>query len=633
MNPSPSSGAPRVPPSHALGTGALCAGVVLGPLLLGCTFPWSRFGLEALMATAVVFWVMSPGGSWLGKAIPFAITAIGTLQLVPLPDSILMRLAPVSAAGWKVANPSAWGSIAVDPAATAAGLRRLLLGLGTIGAVASFARHASLRSWLLGATTFSCVVTLALALAIKPGLEDRVILGFVDLAGPIDYWKSPTHAAVQTAGCAESDTVTVAGYSYVVDNWIVGDRIGPYIISNHFAGGICLMLPVCIAFWLWWSCGRFANVFRYGAAVTLAGSALFAVAAIAKSRAGTASLVLALSVLASLLATSRLARVLTATVTAAGVVAWMLMFAAMNGFVTGLDAWLADGIRQQFLVLLANSRVVATHLAMRMFRAAPVFGTGLGSYYGLSTFLDRHSPPMYFAHNDYAQFLAETGLVGAAIVTACGACLATAAWRFYREVAGPERIRDAGPWAALAGIAAHSPFDWNLHVPANAFLACVAAGLAWSSVPKLVIAVAPPNSRSLVLSRGVRIVLAMACLGSLAVLARDACSDRVQREMRNAVAAMRKAQLTKVTRDLMPTVRAAIAAGEQASRWDSHNAQLPLLLGQVHLHASAMKWSDAAHAEASHVELAEVWLSRARTRAAVIRGFPERAPPSAGTVR
>ncbi len=91
--------------------GLLCIATVAGPLALGATGPWPRFGLEALMAVSAALWVLFGRNSIRGRALPIVIAGIFLLQLVPLPDGVLMTLSPLSAGRWKVAReglPHGW---------------------------------------------------------------------------------------------------------------------------------------------------------------------------------------------------------------------------------------------------------------------------------------------------------------------------------------------------------------------------------------------------------------------------------------------------------------------------------------------------------------------------------------------
>jgi len=256
-------------------------------------------------------------------------------------------------------------------------------------------------------------------------------------------------------------------------------------------------------------------------------------------------------------------------------------------------------------------------VALRMFAGSPAFGTGLGSYGDLHPTLVGHVEPWYFAHNEYAQILGETGIVGGlAVAGLCG--MMARAFVVWQRAWLPTRILEAGPWAALAGLAAHSGFDFNLHVPANGFLACVVAGLALASVPW---------PWAIVESRPwLRLAAAAACVAALmataAVLGRDGLSELTQRQLRTVLVADRIAIPEKKSPPSVAELEAAITAGDRMAAWDPWNAQLAALLGQANLHLSTRPLTiDDANARR---EAAGQWFRKARLNCPVCRGVAER---------
>ncbi len=119
--------------------------------------------------------------------------------------------------------------------------------------------------------------------------------------------------------------------------------------------------------------------------------------------------------------------------------------------------------------------------ALDIFRDHPVIGTGLGSFG--SVFPEYQTFPtdqLYpYAHNDYAQALAETGAAGALIILA-------ALVLFLRLAFGNlnERLERETGWMRLGaalgvcGLLVHSFVDFNLHIPANAAWFVVLAAMA-----------------------------------------------------------------------------------------------------------------------------------------------------------
>lgn len=613
--------------AQAAATALLAAAAFVAPLAMGCTHEWARLGLEAVMTCAVVLWAVAARDRGWAFGLPVAIAGLVLLQLVPLPDSVLVNLAPVSAGTWKAANEgntAAWGTISINPAATAAGGRRLLLGLATVAAVAGLSRSPRQRFWLTAALALSALVILTLGFLFPVDREDRTLLGFIDLKGPIEFWRTPVLPPAQTSGWAYLDWVTLGNRRYLADLRVIGDGVGPCITSNQFAGSVYLTLPAALGLFVWATRdrGRRAAIAGQSAALLLFGAAVWVVGHMAASRAGAAALAMAGLTLAAFVAPSgRLRKIVSAAAIAYAV--FILVFALL--FLMNFNA-LSDLLPEQWRarVLAAgdDGRGIASRTAMRMFRASPLLGTGLGTYGDLYPQLLGSKYVWYFAHNDYAQLLAETGLMGLVIASSLVSLLAMRFKRFVQLPDSAFKLLDAAPWASLAALMAHSLFDWNLHVPANAFLAALVAGLCLGSVP------ASPQRGSVPAPRpgplaafGPKALLVTTCLAALALLARDARSDAAERTLRLATA-LSTGKPTDRTQQAALPLDAAIAQAERAAAADPWNAGLALALGQAHLHAAAAGTDSERHSTA-----ADVWFQKAQARRAVSRGLPQPMPP------
>lgn len=111
--------------------------------------------------------------------------------------------------------------------------------------------------------------------------------------------------------------------------------------------------------------------------------------------------------------------------------------------------------------------------SLRMIADFPIFGVGLGCWPEIFPHYQR-PPSMQFFYrqpeNDYIQFLAETGLVGALVALWFGATV----WRKCRAAAAQLSARQwplfAGLGAGITGALIHEFFDFSLHTPANALL-------------------------------------------------------------------------------------------------------------------------------------------------------------------
>ena len=130
---------------------------------------------------------------------------------------------------------------------------------------------------------------------------------------------------------------------------------------------------------------------------------------------------------------------------------------------------------------MRNSRAIATCHTLELFGQYPLFGTGLGSF--SSVFTSVQSPELglglyQYAHNDWAQLMAETGLAGIVIaLMLAGALLRLAHRRLRQDKTASGWWLTLGATGSLSALAVHSVFDFNLHIPSNAYLASAVAGL------------------------------------------------------------------------------------------------------------------------------------------------------------
>jgi O-antigen ligase len=109
---------------------------------------------------------------------------------------------------------------------------------------------------------------------------------------------------------------------------------------------------------------------------------------------------------------------------------------------------------------------------MSMFRDFPVFGTGLGTFkYAYFLYGKEGSKWVTHAHNDYLENLADTGLLGFAVLSLLLLLLTFSLLRMWSARRHPE-IKPVvlGVLVALFAAAFHSLFDFSLRIPANAFL-------------------------------------------------------------------------------------------------------------------------------------------------------------------
>lgn len=579
--------------------------------------------LHVATAIAVCLWAVFLCPDRHSMAFPLLCFLAALFQLAPLPDSLLGMIAPVSAGAWKIVHAQqndAWACVSIEPGETASSARRMLLAIGTVAAVSGLAARCVWRNALVAALATTGAMIWSLGLLFPGRVNSFLILGLVDSRGPFINGRTPLEPPVATASFGFPEPVRVAGQQYLADAWTLGDVFGSYVITNHFAGALTLTIPCLAAAWLVAARRWMPAWLNRCVAASLFAGGFATIALLVKSRAGAASFVMATLTFLLMAAPAGAWRrgIAVLTIGYAGMLTVFVL--ALFGPIHDVELWFPQEIQPVLSALLKDGRVLATHVAQRMFLASPVLGTGLGTYGDLYPRMVGDGEPLYFAHNDYAQLLAESGLVGLGLSMAPAVALAGAAKYFWRHAAGVDRTLGAAAWAALAGIGIHSFFDWNLHVPANALLTCVAAGLALAS--------GAGERRDYATRRGSRrgkafvaAVLMLAVVVSAGYLVRDAISERAQRNLREAIVAARLHAMHPSMASPQDKLVKAIAIGEHMARWDPGDAQLAVALGQAHLHLTAfpMALDDMEACLAS----AEKWFRVARQNCAICRGIAE----------
>jgi O-antigen ligase len=138
------------------------------------------------------------------------------------------------------------------------------------------------------------------------------------------------------------------------------------------------------------------------------------------------------------------------------------------------------------LEVTEGRRIEMLHGTWRIFLDHPIAGTGFGT-------LQEVYPPyetMYdglvvnHSHNDYAELLSDTGVVGGL----CGfAFLTLLAWIGWRNLIGEREVMrlafHAGALVACFGLCVHAIVDFNFHIPSNALVFLLQAALATSPAP------------------------------------------------------------------------------------------------------------------------------------------------------
>jgi len=260
---------------------------------------------------------------------------------------------------------------------------------------------------------------------------------------------------------------------------------GTYINRNHFAGLMEMLIPVAIGFTAGFSKlkkrseafpkrnlrVRLVEIlsleqrFSKRVAIIFAGVLMGIGAIFSASRGGMLGITAGMIVMGLLLSLRKGSR-------KTGLIA-LVLFLLTAGYAIHIGA---ERPLERFNKLEASyeSRQRYTQQTLALATDYPVSGIGLGNF--LHAFPKYQAPQdknrhLRYAHNDWAQLLAEGGLAGIALF------LAGSGWLLWIYLRNWKRRRDrfavgmgAGSLAALAAIAMHSSSDFNLHMPANALV-------------------------------------------------------------------------------------------------------------------------------------------------------------------
>ena len=247
-----------------------------------------------------------------------------------------------------------------------------------------------------------------------------------------------------------------------------GSIYGSYVNHDHYAGLMEMLVPIPFVL-------SMGHLFRGGKRALVASCAVLMAATIflSGSRGGMLAFVFEMVLFAALtVGKKRNPRIALGTMAVCVFILALLIFLGRGGQVLGRLGDLSPGIRLDI-----------TKDSLRMFSHRPVWGWGLGTFPTVYPSYRSFYTNLFVneAHNDYAQLLVETGLLGFGLMLWFVA-------RLYRYGL-PTSRRWEFQWdgavslAALlgcTGILLHSFVDFNLQIPANAALFYVLCGLAAS---------------------------------------------------------------------------------------------------------------------------------------------------------
>lgn len=233
------------------------------------------------------------------------------------------------------------------------------------------------------------------------------------------------------------------------------EPFGPFVNRDHFAGFVELTAPLGVAM-------LFGGAFRRDKLGLLSLLTTIPIVALllSGSRGGMIGFLLALAVVVVLSRPSRMRKK-------------KLLGAVTMGIVVGAFAlWLGAGRSiGRFAQIPSGAVTRSQRIAMdrdtwRIFVDHRWIGTGLGTletvYPKYASFYDQRV--VDHAHNDYLEFIAETGVIGGVLGAGFIALLLGQGIRNLQAADASDRAFIAGALAACAALLAHSFVDFNFHV-------------------------------------------------------------------------------------------------------------------------------------------------------------------------
>lgn len=463
--------------------GSAVTAVVLSPWLFGAAEPWAYLLICLMVGAGVALWLLS----LIGDPYPIvrapgltvalaAFLGFVLLQMLPLPYRLVKAVSPVSAeaqsARSRVFEQAEVGQfmppgLQEEPhlatlSASAAGTRRSFYLL-----------TAYVGLFLVSANTFTDWPQM------RRGASVVAAVGFVMVVFAL----------------AQKFSGTDSIYWFHKPRY-GGDIFGPFTNRNHFAGHINMTFGLTFGLLIAASrraaLGRLSTWREKMAWLSTAGASRITLLAFALGLMGAAVCVsLSRGAITSLAASLGIVGVVGAL--HGGMPQRGRLMAAVALLILAALLWLGwrpvvdrlDTLAQVARHPLGEARTTATLDTLRVFCAGPLFGCGFGSFQHV--FPAFQSPSIQIGrwlhtHNDYAQLLAEGGIVGALLVVVAGCLFALTVGRRFATAPADGRAMVAGLAVGILAIALHSLFDYSLHKPANALLLAAICGMCVAAV-------------------------------------------------------------------------------------------------------------------------------------------------------
>lgn len=454
---------------------ALLALLVWLPLPVASARPWAEALFEVIVVTIAGLYGLawkrgsvSPGESFAAAKPMFWLLGMWLLYLVftimPLPHALHALLSPESAAQYSLAGGNTWSPLSLDPYSTA----------------------------MYGLKSIAYALIFALVLLLVNSKQRLVLLAYtLVLSGVFQAFFG--------------SMMTLSGVEYLLftkkDSY-QGFATGTFVNRNHLAGYLEMTLAIGIGLLLAsWSPDDTIRTWKQRARslLRLMLSAKLLLRAM-----------LAIMVIALVLTRSRMGNTaFFSSMMVAGAIA-LLMFRVNSG---SLRQMFAKRETRSVVILLSSLMVIdlfivgtwfgvekvmarieqssTTHDAdrvevskntIKLWQDYPLVGAGGGSFYAVYPRYRPESINAYynFAHEDYLQIGAETGVVGLGLLGSMVLLSLGAALRAMKRRNDP--LMRGMAFASVMGIVAlliHSTVDFNLQIPANSAIFMVILALGW----------------------------------------------------------------------------------------------------------------------------------------------------------
>lgn len=460
----------------------LCATLIFVPLPFGLVEEWAIFIFEVVVFLLFALYVVERRSSrmtnekikgiqrlrfpLLLKVLLVVFLGITVLQLIPLPQFLLKILSPqtfkiyneIFSAGMKELGSEIWRPLSFSPNLSLYELMKYIC------------------YFLFGYLVFKCIRN-------KKEIEILVLIMIASAVFQSFY------------GLIESFGGTERIFAYKKE-LSVGYASGTYINSNHFSGFLEMIFPISLCYLLakanffamekglsikervlWFSQERLQKSIVFGAISVIVGIGIF----LSRSRSGIFIFFITFFLMIIILSvgggkeTEKLSRKKRFVRILRFVFLVILFSVVMVGIRPIIERFSWDSLSRQ-------SRPIIFKNTMDLIENYPLFGTGPGTYVYAYPMVEKVNIRgiVDHAHNDYLEFLAESGLIGG------GSLILFAFWTVGYMFVKWGRRRDyfvkgvgLGCIMGIMAILVHSMTDFNLHIPANVvyFVALYALGI------------------------------------------------------------------------------------------------------------------------------------------------------------